>query len=176
MVVGYNCRVIDDIYNLTRDLPTSFGGKWQISSYMYTEIIWWGKQMSATPDGRYNGDYLSQGLTPSRITEIKSTTTVFDSLRYYDYTKLSCGSVINVILPAAKMNIDILNDFLRGCANAKAHVIQLNSVDREQLLKAQKDPERYKHIIVRVCGFSAPFVSLSEEFQKEFLSRNYYEM
>ena len=168
-------KIIDDIYNNTRELPTSFGGKWQISAYMYTEIIWWGKQMAATPNGRRSGDYLSQGLTPSRLHAIKSTTDVFSSLRYYDYKKLACGSVINVVLPAAKMNADIINAFLRACAESKAHILQLNCVNREDLLKAKKEPEKYKYIIVRVCGFSAPFVSLSEEYQNEFLSRNFYE-
>jgi len=50
--------------------------------------------------------------------------------------------------------------------------IQLNCVSREELLAAQKDPDSYRHIIVRVCGFSAPFVLLSTEYQNEFLSRN----
>ena len=45
---------------------------------------------------------------------------------------------------------------------------------RYHLLAAQKDPEHYKHIIVRVTGFSCPFVNLSEDWQNEVLSRNYY--
>ena len=44
-------------------------------------------------------------------------------------------------------------------------------VNRDDLLKAQKDPDNYRHIIVRVCGFSAPFVLLSPTYQEEFLSR-----
>ena len=39
------------------------------------------------------------------------------------------------------------------------------------LLKAQQEPEKYGHIIVRVCGFSAPFVLLSPQYQEEFLTR-----
>lgn len=169
-------RLMDDIYTHTRNLPTSYGGQWQISCYMYTEIIWWGKEMSATPNGRRNGDYLTQGLTPSRLHTIKSVTDVFSGLRYFDSANLSGGSVINVVLPAAQINTALMNAFLRGCAQAGTHIMQINCVNRDDLLAAQKAPEEYGHIIVRVCGFSAPFVQLSEDFQKEFLSRNYYEM
>ena len=45
----------------------------------------------------------------------------------------------------------------------------------DELLAAQKDPEHYKHIIVRVTGFSCPFIMLSKEWQEEVLSRNYYD-
>ena len=49
--------------------------------------------------------------------------------------------------------------------------MQPNCVNKEMLLKAQQEPENYGHIIVRVCGFSAPFVLLSEEYQNEFITR-----
>jgi formate C-acetyltransferase len=168
-------RIVDDIYDATRNLPTAYGGKWRIGCYMYTEVIWWGKEILATPNGRRDGDYISQGLTPSRLHEIKSVTDVFANLKQYDATKLSSGSVLNVVLPATKMSTEILVAFLRGCASSNTHLMQINCVDKEELLLAQKEPERYGHIIVRVCGFSAPFTSLSKDFQDEFLTRNYYE-
>lgn len=167
-------RFVDDVYNLTRDLPTSFGGKWQVGSYMYTEIIWWGKMIKATPNGRRDGDFLSQGLTPSRLHKIDSVTDVFSSLRYYDAEKLSQGTVINIILPTANISEAVMDGFLRGCAASGASILQINCVSREDLLAAQKDPQKYAHIIVRVTGFSAQFIMLSEDFQNEFLSRNYY--
>lgn len=142
---------------------------------MYTEIIWWGKQMKATPNGRHDGDYISQGLTPSRLHQIKSVTDVFSGLRHTDMTELSSGSVINVVLPAMSVNGDVLDAFFRGCAKAGTHIMQVNCVRREELEAAMQHPEDYGHIIVRACGFSAPFVSLSSEFQKEFLTRNFYE-
>ena len=53
--------------------------------------------------------------------------------------------------------------------------LQLNCVTKEQLLDAQKHPENYNSLVVRVCGFSAKFTSLSPEWQAEVLSRNFYE-
>ncbi len=167
-------KLADDIYNMTRNLPTSYGGKWQIGSFMYTEVVWWGKNIKATPNGRYNGDVISQGFTPSRLHKIKSVTDVFSGLRYFESSNFSKGTVINVILPAASSSKEILNAFLRGCAASKAQIMQINCVNKEDLLKAQKEPEKYGHIIVRMYGFSVQFVALSKEYQDEFLSRNFY--
>ena len=52
--------------------------------------------------------------------------------------------------------------------------VQYNVVSRETLLDAQKHPENYPNLIVRVCGFSARFTALSPEWQEEVLTRNYY--
>ena len=52
--------------------------------------------------------------------------------------------------------------------------LQLNCVTKEELLDAQIHPENHRDLIVRVCGFSARFTSLSPEWQKEVLSRNFY--
>ena len=168
-------RLLHDLYTGSKDFPTAYGGRWELSSFMYTEIIWWGKNLGATPNGRHAGDYISQGLTPSRLHRIKSVTDVFSGLRYTDMTELSAGSVINVILPAASMNEQLLEGFFRGCAMSGTHIMQVNCVKKEELLAAMEHPEKYGHIIVRVCGFSAPFVSLSRDFQEEFISRNFYE-
>jgi pyruvate-formate lyase len=52
--------------------------------------------------------------------------------------------------------------------------LQLNCVSRDTLLDAQKHPDKYPDLIVRVCGFSAKFTSLSPEWQEEVLTRNFY--
>lgn len=167
-------KLVNDIYNSTRDLPTSYGGEWSMGSYMYTEVIWWGKEILATPNGRKDGDLISQGLTPSRLEHIQSVTDVFSSLRYCDPSKFSSGTVINIILPAADMTEEKAEAFLRSCAESNAHILQINCLNKKDLIAAQTDPEKYADIIVRVTGFSAQFIMLSREYQNEFLSRNFY--
>ncbi|MBQ1264067.1 MAG: hypothetical protein IIY04_01450, partial [Oscillospiraceae bacterium] len=166
----------NDLYEITMGLPTAFGeGHYHMGHFMYTEIIWWGKDIKATPNGRVDGDYMSHGLTPSRLHEIKSVTDVFVGLRKVDFSTLASTSIMNIILPMANMTSEILNDFFRASAKSGVQALQINCVSKELLLEAQKHPEQHKDIIVRVCGFSSPFVMLSPEFQAEFLSRNYYE-
>ena len=167
-------RLSSDLYRLTRGLPTLFGGEFAMGYYMYTEVIWWGKLIAATPNGRHAGYYISHGVTPTRLHEIKSVTDVLRSIKAMDLEKCAANSIANVMLPLAKIDEDRMVGFIRACAKTGIEAIQINCVSRDELLAAQKDPEHYKHIIVRVTGFSCQFVMLSKEWQEEVLSRNYY--
>lgn len=162
------------LYDLSQKVTGTVGGKINISHVTYTEIRWWGEKTLATPDGRYNGDYFAQGLTPSRLKKIPSVTSVIGALTELDSTEIPGNSVINIILPN-KTTLDACEAFLRAAATSSMQSIQLNCTSREQLLDAQKHPEKYPTLIIRVCGFSAKFTSLSPEWQEEVLSRNFYE-
>ncbi|NLE12681.1 MAG: hypothetical protein GX628_03270 [Clostridiales bacterium] len=172
-------RFDDDLYALVcEQVPTIWGGRTQMGHLTYTEIRFWGEKTLATPDGRHSGDYICQGLTPSRLHEIKSVTSVINSLACLDGKRMAGNSVVNIILPPAeggRMTLDACEAFLRAAAKTALMSLQLNCVSREQLLAAQKKPKEWRHLIVRVCGFSARFTSLSPEWQQEVLTRNFYE-
>ena len=153
----------------------TYGGKVLMGHLTYTEIRWWGEQTRATPDGRFDGEYFSQGLTPSRLKKIPSVTSVIHSMKALDRTTMAGNNVVNIILPLSKAEPVMLDGFLRAVADTSVMSLQLNCVTKEQLLDAQKHPEKYPHLVVRVCGFSAKFTSLSPEWQQEVLSRNFYE-
>lgn len=172
-------RLNEDLFALADALPpTVWGGRTQIGHLTYTEIRFWAEQTLATPDGRKSGDYFSQGLTPSRLHKIDSVTQVINSMRCLDSSKMAANSVVNIILPSAgagRMTLGVCEAFLRACACSSVQSLQLNCVTREELLDAQIHPENHRDLIVRVCGFSARFTSLSPEWQAEVLSRNFYE-
>lgn len=165
----------NDIFNIADSINGGYGGKVHIGHLTYTEIRFWGEKTLATPDGRYNGDYFSQGLTPSRLKKIPSVTSVINSLSKIDKSTLGANSVVNILLPSKNISLDICEAFLRTVANSAIQSLQLNCVTKEQLLDAQKHPEKYSDLIVRVTGFSAKFTSLSPEWQQEILTRNFYE-
>ncbi len=167
-------RMIEDIYNATRDLPMLYGGTCAMGCYNYTEIIGWGQNIAATPNGRVNGDYMTHGLTPSRLHEISSVTDVASTMAGLPMELFGANTIINTLLPADTMTSALFSGFLRSLAVSGVQALQANVVSKEELLAAQREPERYGHILVRVCGFSAPFVSLSERWQEEFLTRNFY--
>ena len=168
-------KFTDDLYAVSRNLPTAYGGDFRIGSNQYTEIIWWGQETRATPNGRFSGDYLSQGMTPSRIQSTPSISDMFLSYRYIDFTKFAGNTSVTPILPAGNIDIKQITAFLKAASTVGLQAIQLNCVSRDTLLKARENPESYGHIIVRVCGFSAPFVKLSPLYQDEFLSRCFHE-
>ena len=100
---------------------------------------------------------------------------VVNSFSCLDASQMGQNSVVNVILPFDKHSIDLCEGFLRVVADSAIQSLQLNCTTKDQLLDAQKHPESYPDLIVRVTGFSAKFTSLSPEWQQEVLTRNFYE-
>lgn len=174
-----SCKLADrfnnDLYKMTQKLTGTFGGKVLLSYLNYTEVRWWGEKTLATPDGRKNGDCFAQGLTPSRLKKIPSVTDVINSLACLDPSVIGNSSVVNIILPSDKITLNICESFLRAVASSAVQALQLNCTTKEQLLDAQKHPEKYPDLIVRVTGFSAKFTALSRGWQEEVISRNFYE-
>ena len=167
-------RLQNDIYTKLTNMKGTYGGKILMGHFGYTEVKSWGESTLATPDGRHNGDYLAQGLTPSRLKKIPFATDVINSISALDKTTMPTGCVVNLILPSDRLNADICEGFIRTVAESSVGSLQLNCTTREQLLDAQKHPENYPDLIVRVCGFSARFTALSPAWQQEVLTRNYY--
>ena len=168
-------RFHNDLFEMTQQLTGTYGGKVRLGYLTYTEVRWWGANTLATPDGRNSGEYFAQGLTPSRLKKIPSVTDVVNSLAHLDPSTMAGNNVVNVILPGNKISLDLCEAFLRTIAASATMSLQLNCTTKEQLLDAQKHPENYPDLIVRVTGFSAKFTSLSPEWQEEVLTRNFYE-
>lgn len=167
-------RFQNDLFAFCQAQPGSYGGKVHIGHLTYTEIRWWGEQTLATPDGRYNGDIFSQGLTPSRLKRIPHVTDVIHSMAALDGSTMGANSVVNIMLPS-NTPLAHCNAFLRAVAGSAVQSLQLNCVSKEVLLDAQNNPQQYPDLIVRVTGFSAKFTSLSRGWQDEVISRNFYE-
>ncbi|MBE6778346.1 MAG: hypothetical protein E7541_03065 [Ruminococcaceae bacterium] len=165
-------RFHDDLCALVRPLPTAYGGQFRAGYNMYTEIIWIGRDTGALPSGRHAGEPLSQGISPSRLQKECGLYDLLDGLRYIDFTQTAGNASMTVQLPAAKLDTEKMAALFRVFAQNGLQALQLNCINREDLLAAQKDPDHYGHIIVRICGFSIPFVLLTPEYQNEFITRN----
>ncbi len=168
-------RLNHDLCTMLDGIRGGYSGRILLGHLTYTEIRFWGEQTLATPDGRFSGDYFSQGLTPSRLKRIPAVTSVIGALSALDGAEMGGNSVLNVILPSSNIDLDRCEAFLRAAASTAMQSLQLNCTTREQLLDAQRHPEKYPDLIVRVCGFSAKFTALSPEWQQEVLTRNFYE-
>lgn len=167
-------RFNTDLYNMLSKHESIYGGRINLGYLTYTEIRFWGEKTLATPNGRYNGDYIAQGLTPSRLKKIPYVTSVINSLAALDKETMAGNNVVNIILPGTTSSA-VCEAFLRTASDTALEALQLNCVSKDTLLDAQKHPEKYPDLIVRVCGFSAKFTSLSPEWQKEVLTRNFYQ-
>ncbi len=167
-------RILDDIYKNTRDLENERGGPFQLGVYNYRDIIDWADMTRATPDGRRKGDYLTQGLTPSRLRQGGEITTVINSATALNLSQCPANSIITVNLPLGGVDLHILSALERAFAASGIGMLQLNCIDKAQLLDAREHPEKHQDLIIRLYGYSVRFVNLTEQMQDEFLSRTVY--
>ena len=96
------------------------------------------------------------------------------SLKPIDFTAYADSFIAEITLPRMEANdegMQILCAIIRGFLEAEGSSLQFNMVSREQLIAARKDPENHKNLLVRVCGYSAPFVFLAEHTQDEIITR-----
>ena len=129
------------------------------------------ERQEADADGRHDGDRLAQGFSPSEYRCKEGVTAVMNSI----------GALPNEVLYASNANLTfdrsamdelLMAAVIRVFAKNGSHMMQPNCNSVEELLDAQKHPERHQDIIVRVCGFSARFVSLSKRWQDEVIARH----
>ncbi len=138
----------------------------------------------ATPDGRKKGTFLSNAICPVDGSDIKGPTAVTNSVGRALGGKTETGEYINYLPNGAShtitFNPSILRDpehkekfksYLRGYAENGGTCLQINMLDVEMLKDAQKHPENYKNLLVRVTGYNAYFTAIGKELQNEIIAR-----
>lgn len=172
-VRAFAAKIAKDIAGCIHPLANGHGGYYEASLFAFYSYSWLKEHTGATPDGRLAGKELSRGVNPSESTAGIDAAALAFAQNSMDYTRYPGGAVVYMDLPITKNHIqnnvyaDIILYFIQngGC------IMDFNVINREQLIEAQKDPENHKNIIVRVCGYSAPFYSLSKDMQDEIINR-----
>ena len=151
------------------------GGKFQAGLYPVSANVPLGGQTGATPDGRYAHTPVADGVSPSAGKDVKGPTAAATSVSRLDHFIVSNGTLFNQKFhPSALSGREGLEKFvalIRGYFDQKGMHMQFNVVDRQTLLDAQEHPEKYKHLVVRVAGYSALFTTLSHSLQDDIIRR-----
>ena len=154
--------------------PNTKGGYYRINLLPTTVHIYFGKTVEATPDGRKTGEPLSEGVSPVQGADRKGPTAVIKSVAKIDHVKTG-GTLLNQKftpqLLADEIGMNKLAQLIRTYFKLDGHHIQFNVVSSGMLRDAQKHPERYRDLIVRVAGYSDYFVDLSVDLQNEIIKR-----
>ncbi|MGN0658413.1 MAG: glycyl radical protein [Emergencia sp.] len=134
-----------------------------------------GKNITATPDGRHAFTPLADNASPMIGCDTCGPTAVVKSLDSIDQGSLQAGMLLNQRFDPAivkgEKGIDILETVLKAHFAMKGSHMQINVVDDETLRDAQKHPEKYRNMLVRVAGYSAFFVDLEENIQENIIER-----
>jgi len=166
--------VFDCFYDAVNGRPTARGGEFRINLLPTTSHIYFGSVIGAMPDGRKAGKPVSEGISPVQGADTEGPTAVIKSVARIDHIKTG-GTLLNQKFSPdffnTEANIVKLGNLIRAYFRMDGHHIQFNVVDAETLKDAQKNPENYRDLIVRVAGYSDYFNDLGEDLQNEIISR-----
>ena len=178
---GNNNPVADDVARelsdycaaLVNNKPNSRGGVFKASLFSIDYFVPYGEKTMATPDGRKHGEILSKNICATVGMDKKGITSLINSATQIDQSKFPNGTVLDVVLhPSAVMGDDGLTAFyalLKTYFSKGGMALHGNVFNADDLKKAQQDPEKYKNLQVRVCGWNAYFVNLSKPEQDAFI-------
>ncbi len=151
------------------------GGVFQAGLYPVSANVPLGSQTGATPDGRLAFTPIADGIGPASGRDIKGPTATANSVAKLEQGIASNGTLLNQKFhPSALVGMSGLSKFvalIRSYFDQKGMHMQFNVVTRETLLDAQKNPEKYKTLVVRVAGYSALFTTLSRSLQDDIINR-----
>jgi len=151
-------------------------GWFQASMFSLTYRWSLGKCTGALPDGRKAGMPLSPGLNAMTGMDKKGVTALVNSVTKLDFSEIPNGSVVDINLhPSAvkgKEGLDAFVALIRTFFAKGGYALQFNIFDTEMLRDAQRDPERYSTLQIRVTGWNVYFVTLSEYEQNQFIEEN----
>lgn len=154
--------------------PNMKGGTYRIDMLPTTCHVYFGEVMLASPNGRLAHKPVSEGISPEKGADRNGPTAVIRSCAKMDHLSTG-GTLLNQKFTpqvvAGEQGLDNMADLIRTYFDMDGHHIQFNVIDRKTLLDAQKHPEEYTDLIVRVAGYSDYFRNLDKALQDEIIER-----
>jgi trans-4-hydroxy-L-proline dehydratase len=173
----YADLLAQEVFNIYFDSldgrPNTIGGHYHINLLPTTSHIYFGSVLGAMPNGRRAQIPISEGISPSQGVDTKGPTAVLKSASKIDHARTG-GTLLNMKFSPASLageNLNYLVGLIRSYFKLDGHHIQFNVIDAKILREAQKNPEQYRDLIVRVAGYSDYFIDLAKDLQDEIISR-----
>ncbi len=167
-------EVFELYFNAIDGRPTSKGGHYRVIFLPTTVHVYFGSVVGAMPDGRRATEPLSEGISPVQGSDTKGPTAVLKSASKIDHERTG-GTLLNQKFTpsffATDEGIDNIAHLVRGYFKLGGHHIQFNVVSADTLREAQKNPVKYRDLIVRVAGYSDYFINLGPKLQDEIIRR-----
>lgn len=174
----YADEIMKDVFNTyyseVTGRPTVNGGHYRVDMLPTTCHVYFGEVMGASPNGRLAEKPVSEGISPEKGGDTNGPTAVIKSCAKMDHLKTG-GTLLNQRFAPSVVQgeegLDNMANLIRSYFNMDGHHIQFNVFDKNVLLAAQKNPDEYKDLIVRVAGYSDHFNNLSRALQDEIIAR-----
>ncbi len=171
-------QVFEAYYSAINGKPNTKGGFYRINLLPTTCHVYFGHVTGALPDGRKAGEPLSEGVSPVQGADRKGPTAVIRSVAKIDHVRTG-GTLLNQKftpqLLADEEGINQVANLIRSYFKLDGHHIQFNVVTAKTLREAQRHPEKFRDLIVRVAGYSDYYVDLGNDLQDEIIRRTEHE-
>jgi len=169
-------RVVDHYCDVLSKYRNFRGGAFWPGIFSVGFHITMGAFTGATPDGRFAGDVLGNGITPTTGNAVAGPTAIMNSVVKLPVARVFNGANLNMRFQGKKISTENLTALIKTYFRCGGTQVQFNMVDSAILREAQRHPEKYRDLFVRVSGYSAEFIGLSEIAQEEIISRTEFEM
>ena len=171
--------VMDSYCKHIEHRPTAHGGEFMPGVFSVTNNVMHGSVLTATPDGRTAHEPVSDCIGPAHTLagshDMRGPTAIANSVAKLDHQRIGNGIILNWKFSPSAVSGDTGRENLMGLMDVyfsnKGMQSQFSIVGKEMMLAAQKKPEEYKDLIVRIAGYSAYFVELSEDLQNDLIGR-----
>lgn len=168
-------RLLNDFADAVKNRKNDRGGVFRAGTGSAMYYIWHAKDMPATPDGRHRGEGLGANYSPSLFGHCSGPVSIIQSFAKPDLKRVINGGPLTLELHdtvfRTQESIEKVAMLVKSFMDMGGHQLQLNAVNRDTMLDAQKHPENYRNLIVRVWGWSGYFVELDKVYQDHIIQR-----
>ena len=174
-VDGIATMLFDTFADALASRTTETGGIFRPGTASAMYYVWFGRDLPATPDGRMAGEPLPANDSPSLFTQVRGPVSVVKSFTKQHLRRVANGGPLTLELHnsvfRAPDSVEKVARLVEMFIARGGHQLQINAVNREDMLRAQEHPEAYRDLIVRVWGWSGYFVELDKEYQDQIVRR-----
>ena len=163
------------IGNYINGRPNARGGRWQSSGHCAKQFVVEGEKTGATPDGRFAGEEMSKNVSPRMGSDIYGVTALVRSVLAADSASFPGDFPLDVMMhPSSVKGADGLaawRKLVRVYFAGNGAAIHFNIFDASELKDAQKNPEKYRGLQIRVCGWNVRFTEMTKSEQDMYIRR-----
>lgn len=175
---GFLCFLLKCFSQALNGKINSRGGKFRAGTGSAMYYLWHANEIGASPDGRRKNEPLGTNFSTSLFAKTGGPFSIIQSMTKPDFSEAMNGGPVTLEFSSsiwlAENAVQKFAKFIKTYIDMGGHQIQLNSVNLEKLKDAQKHPELYERLVVRIWGWSAYFTELDKEFQDHVMARQEY--